>query len=77
MLARNSQQSWKLLTICTKGSKMFNKLKKLLKNSTFLLFMNIAVAETVIAATFIYLNQVPSETILSTNLSEILMIFEG
>ncbi|WP_455203030.1 hypothetical protein [Kaarinaea lacus] len=56
---------------------MLSKLKKILENSTFLLFMNIVVAETVIAATFIYFNQVPSDTILSTNLREVLLIFEG
>ena len=56
---------------------MLSKLKKILENSTFLLFMNIVIAETVIAATFIYFNQTPSDTILSTNLKEILLIFEG
>ena len=56
---------------------MLDKLKKLLVNSTFLLFMNIVVAETVITATFVYFNQVPSQSILSTNLKEVLMIFEG
>ena len=56
---------------------MFNKLRNLVKNSTFLLFMNIIIVETVVTATFVYLNQVPSETILSSNLREILLIFEG
>ena len=56
---------------------MLNFVKKLLKNSTFLMFMNIVIAETVIAATFIYFNQVPSEAILSTNLVEVVKIFEG
>lgn len=56
---------------------MFNKFKKILKNSTFILFMNIVVAETVLTATFVYFNQTPSEEILMTNLTEVLMIFEG
>ena len=56
---------------------MFGKLKKLVTNSTFLLFMNIVIAETVVTATVIYFYQVPSDTILSTNLKEILLIFEG
>jgi len=56
---------------------MFDRLKNLLKNSTFLMFMNIVIAETVLTATFVYFNQVPSETLLSTNLTEILLIFEG
>ena len=56
---------------------MFSKFKKLAKNSTFLLFMNIVIAETVVTATFVYFNQVPSETILSSNLVEIVRIFEG
>jgi hypothetical protein len=56
---------------------MFNKLSDLVKNSTFLLFMNIVIAETVITATFVYFNQVPSEDILSSNLREIVLIFEG
>jgi len=56
---------------------MLNLLKKLLKNSTFLMFMNIVIAETVITATFVYLNQMPSEAILSTNLVEVIKVFEG
>lgn len=56
---------------------MLNSLKKLLKNSTFLMFMNIVIAETVLTATFVYFNQVPSEDILSTNLVEVIRIFEG
>jgi hypothetical protein len=60
-----------------KGDVMFNKLSKLVKNSTFLFFMNIVFAETVVTATFVYFNQVPSEAILSTNLTEILLVFEG
>ena len=56
---------------------MINKLNKILVNSTFLLFMNIVIAETVITATLVYFNQVPSEEILDTNLKEVVMIFEG
>lgn len=52
-------------------------LKQLVRNSTFLLFMNIVVAETIITATFVYFNQVPSDAILTSNLTEILLIFEG
>ena len=56
---------------------MRNLFKKLLKNTTFLMFMNIVIAETVITATFVYFNQVPSEGILSTNLVEVIKVFEG
>ncbi|WP_455210028.1 hypothetical protein [Kaarinaea lacus] len=56
---------------------MFDKFKKLVTNSTFLLFMNIVIAETVVTATFVYFNQVPSDTILSTNLKEVILVFEG
>jgi len=56
---------------------MVENMKKLLKNSTFLMFMHIVVAETVLTAAFIYFAQVPSDIILSTNLTEILLIFEG
>jgi hypothetical protein len=61
----------------TKGLEMLNQLKKLLKNTTFLMFMNIVIAETVITATFVYFNQVPSDAIMSTNLVEVIKIFEG
>lgn len=66
-----------MMPVRLKGKAMFNKLRNLVKNSTFLLFMNIIIVETVVTATFVYLNQVPSETILSSNLREILLIFEG
>ena len=65
------------MPIPLKGNAMFNKLSNLVKNSTFLLFMNIIIIETVVTATLVYLNQVPSETILSSNLKEILLVFEG
>jgi hypothetical protein len=39
--------------------------------------MNIVIAETVITATFVYFNQVPSDAIMSTNLVEVIKIFEG
>ena len=61
----------------SKGLEMLNLFKKLLKNTTFLMFMNIVIAETVITATFVYFNQVPSEGILSTNLVEVIKVFEG
>jgi hypothetical protein len=56
---------------------MFKKFKKILENETFLLFMNIVIAETIITATFVYFNQVPSDAILAGNLQEIILIFEA
>lgn len=56
---------------------MLNKLVEILRNETFLLFMNMVIAETIITATFVYFNQVPSDEILSSNLMEVILIFEG
>ena len=56
---------------------MFNKLKKILESETFMLFMNIVLAETIITATFIFFNQVPSDAILASNLTEVIQIFEA
>ena len=55
---------------------MFNKLKKILENETFVLFMNIVLAETIITAVFVFFNQVPSDAILASNLKEVILIFE-
>lgn len=56
---------------------MFKKLSKIVESETFLLFLNIVIAETIITAVFVYFNQVPSEEILASNLMEIIKIFEA
>jgi len=56
---------------------MFERLKEILESETFITFFNIVMAETIITATFIFFNQVPSEEILSSNLMEIILIFEA
>lgn len=56
---------------------MYDILKKVLGNETFLLFMNIVIAETIITSIFVFFNQVPSDAILSSNLVEIIKIFES
>ena len=56
---------------------MLHHFKKLATNSTFLVFMNMVIMESVITATLVYFNQVPSDAILSTNLVEVINIFEG
>ena len=56
---------------------MLTQLKKLLKNTTFLMFMNIVIAETALTAVLVYFNPVPSEAIMSSNLVEVIRIFEG
>lgn len=57
---------------------MLQKLEMLARNETLLLFMNLVFAEIAITAVIASVVQLPSaELILATNMTEVLLIFEG
>jgi hypothetical protein len=59
------------------GGIMQQRIKSLITNDLFLLFLNGVLAHTCFVALVIYVMQVPPEVILDSGLKEILMVFEG
>ena len=56
---------------------MKDKIKQVIRNDIFILFMNAAIAHTVFSAVIISAMGVPDDAILDSGLKEIIMVFEG